>query len=68
MEKLLVSVDEFAEAAGVSDWTVKRLLREGVVPSVKINGRRLVPVSAIREYVDRLMEGTESPAEDSLSA
>jgi excisionase family DNA binding protein len=68
VEKLLVSVDEFAEAAGVSDWTVKRLLREGVVPSVKINGRRLVPVQAIRAYIDGLMEGQESGAEDSLSA
>lgn len=54
MEPIFASVAEFAAAIRVSEWTAKRLLRDGTVPSVKLNGRRLVPVQAIHEYADRL--------------
>lgn len=65
MDKTLLSMDEFAAMIGVGEWTAKKLIREGAVLSVKIGDRRLVPVSAVKAYVDRLVaeaQGERVPA------
>lgn len=52
----LLSVDECAEAMRLSRSTVYNLMRSGEVKFVKIGGRRLVPVEAVKTYVAGLME------------
>lgn len=56
MEKLLLSPEEAAEVLGVARSTVYDLIRMRVLTSVKIGRRRLVPVTACRELVDRMVE------------
>ena len=46
-----MSVDEAAEALGISRSTVYRELNAGRLPSVKIGRRRLVPASAIAQRI-----------------
>jgi excisionase family DNA binding protein len=55
MEKLLLSPEEAAEALGVARSTVYDLIRMRVLASVKIGRRRLVPVAACREMVERML-------------
>lgn len=55
MEKALLSIDEFCEAIGIRQSLAKKLIREGAVLSVKIGDRRLIPVSAVKQYVDDLV-------------
>jgi excisionase family DNA binding protein len=59
--KLLLSVEEAAEAIGVKRTTLYGLLRSGDVEGVKVGNRRLVPVEALEDYVERLRaEGREA--------
>jgi excisionase family DNA binding protein len=54
--KLLLTVDEAARALGVRrTFFYTKLLRTGEVFSVKLQGRRLVPVQELHEYVSRLV-------------
>lgn len=54
--KLLLTVDEAASALGVRrTFFYTKLLQTGEVFSVKLQGRRLVPVQELHEYVSRLM-------------
>ena len=56
MDKLLLSPEEAANVLGVARSTVYDLMRMRLLVSVKIGRRRLVPASACRELVDRLVE------------
>lgn len=56
MEKLLLSPEEAAEVLGVTRSTIYDLMRMRILASVKIGRRRLVPVRACREMVDRMVE------------
>jgi excisionase family DNA binding protein len=54
--KLLLTVDEAARALGVRrTFFYTKLLQTGEVFSVKLQGRRLVPVQELHEYVARLV-------------
>jgi len=50
MDSLNRNTRETAELLGVSEATVKRLIRRGELLSINIGGRRLVPQTAIDEY------------------
>lgn len=56
MEKLLLSPEEAAEVLGVARSTIYDLMRMRLLTSVKIGRRRLVPVRACHELVDRMVE------------
>ncbi|MGL4176369.1 MAG: helix-turn-helix domain-containing protein [Dermatophilaceae bacterium] len=56
MEKLLLSPEEAADVLGVARSTVYDLIRMRVLVSVKIGRRRLVPVRACHDLVDRMLE------------
>jgi excisionase family DNA binding protein len=56
MEKLLLSPEEAAEVLGVTRSTIYDLMRMRILASVKIGRRRLVPVKACHEMVDRMVE------------
>lgn len=54
--KLLLTVDEAAHALGVRrSFLYAHLLQPGDIFSVKVGHRRLVPVHALHEYVERLV-------------
>ncbi len=55
VEKLLLSPEEAAEVLGVTRSTIYDLMRMRILASVKIGRRRLVPVTACRELVDRMV-------------
>jgi excisionase family DNA binding protein len=57
MEKLLLTVDEAAEALGLSRWKLYALLRSGRLRSVKLDGSRRIAASALAEFVESLDEG-----------
>jgi hypothetical protein len=41
--KSAFSIKESAEILGISDWAANQAVRRGDIPSVKINGRRIIP-------------------------
>lgn len=51
---LLYRVEEAAEALRLSRSQIYELIRSGALRTVKIGGRRRVPVSACTEYVEAL--------------
>lgn len=63
MDKQLLSIKEFAEAVSIGESLAKKLIREGTVLSVHIGDRRLVPASAVQEYVDSLIAEAEAERE-----
>lgn len=54
MDKLMLTPEEAAEALGVGRSTLYDLLRLQEIPSVKIGRSRRIPVSALRDFADRL--------------
>lgn len=54
VEPLAYSVAETAAALGVSQDSVRRLIREGELPTIAlIGGRCVIPIRAIEAYLDR---------------
>lgn len=54
MDKLMLTPEEAAEALGVGRSTLYDLMRLQEIPSVKIGRSRRIPVSALRDFADRL--------------
>jgi excisionase family DNA binding protein len=59
MEKLLLTVEEAANVLSIGRSLLYELLASGQIARVKVGRRTLVPVAAVREWVDRqvLAEG-----------
>ena len=52
-EKLTYSISEAARALGLSQWTVKRLIADGLLPLVPHTGRRrLISRKRLAEWVE----------------
>ncbi|MFF2273571.1 helix-turn-helix domain-containing protein [Agromyces sp. NPDC058136] len=58
MEKLMLTPEEVADALGIGRSTVYDLLRLNAIVSVKIGRSRRVPVTAVREYAERLTQAS----------
>ncbi|TYB49330.1 helix-turn-helix domain-containing protein [Actinomadura chibensis] len=56
MSELVLTVDEAADRLRVSRWTLYNLIRSNQLRTLKIGRRRLVPVDAIAELLNELME------------
>ena len=54
---MLVRLERAAEALDCSPSTVKRLVRAGALPVVKVNGSTRVRVCDLREFVEHLADG-----------
>jgi excisionase family DNA binding protein len=57
VERLVYTVDEAASALCLSRAGIYELIRSEQVRSIKVGRRRLVPVNALREYIDAAMGG-----------
>ncbi|MEU9832279.1 helix-turn-helix domain-containing protein [Streptosporangium sp. NPDC048047] len=54
MTPLLLTVSEAAAALAISRSKLYELIASGAVASVRIDGSRRVPVSALHDYIARL--------------
>jgi excisionase family DNA binding protein len=61
MTPLLLTVPEAAAALAISRSKLYQLLTSGALASVRIDGSRRVPVSALHDYIARLT-GKEAAA------
>ena len=57
-----ISVREFKEQHGLSRNLVYEQLRKGVLPSVRLGGRILIPVDALQQMMERQGQ-RETPTE-----
>lgn len=63
MEPVLVPIwPDAGKAIGLGRTKTFELVGSGELPSVRVGRRRLVPVSAIRDYAERLMAEQGQPA------
>jgi excisionase family DNA binding protein len=56
MDKLLLTPTEAAEALGIGRSKLYELMRTGVLQSVRLDGSRRIPRSAVIAFVLRLQE------------
>ncbi|MFI7690740.1 helix-turn-helix domain-containing protein [Nonomuraea sp. NPDC049655] len=54
MTRLLLTVPEAAEALAISRSKLYQLLATGAVASIRIDGSRRIPITALNEYITRL--------------
>ncbi|MFI7130170.1 helix-turn-helix domain-containing protein [Nonomuraea sp. NPDC050153] len=54
MTRLLLTVPEAAEALAISRSKLYQLLATGAVDSIRIDGSRRIPVSALNDYITHL--------------
>jgi excisionase family DNA binding protein len=54
--KLLLTVPEAAKALAISRSKLYELLASGAIRSVRIDGARRIPLNALNDYVNALME------------
>lgn len=52
-DRIAISVEEAARMVGLSRAAFYPIVMAGDVPSVKVGARRLVPMNALREWMDR---------------
>ena len=65
---LLVTVNQAAELLGIGRSTVYELIEAGELKSVKRGASRRIPLKAIYDYVDRLIDdGDDGPSVASTS-
>jgi len=56
VELMLLTIDEAAASLRVSRWSLYNLIRSGQLRTIKIGRRRLVPMNALTECLERLKE------------
>ena len=56
MDITLFTIDEAATQLRVSRWSVYNLIRSGQLRTIKIGRRRLAPLDALTECLERLKE------------
>jgi excisionase family DNA binding protein len=58
--KLLLTVPEAAKALAISRSKLYELLASGALRSVRIDGSRRIPLNALNDYINALMETEEA--------
>ncbi|MDP9370501.1 MAG: helix-turn-helix domain-containing protein [Chloroflexota bacterium] len=51
IRNLTWTVDEVTEAFGVTPYSVRRMIREGRLESIRVGGRRLIPHRAVLNHL-----------------
>ena len=57
MTQILVTVEEMATMLSIGRTVAWELVRKHKIKSVKIGRTRRVPIAAIQEYIEQLMDG-----------
>jgi excisionase family DNA binding protein len=66
---LLLTVFQCADALNVSQWTVRRLLKTGALPTVRIGSRVLIKASDLNCFIDeRTTSAVDHPTAPGLAA
>lgn len=52
LDRLAYSVEETAHVLGTSTYTVYKLVREGVIPSMRVGRRVFIPVEPLKRMLD----------------
>lgn len=60
MPKLLLTVPEAAKALAISRSKLYELLASGAIRSIRIDGSRRVPLNALNDYINALMDTEEA--------
>jgi excisionase family DNA binding protein len=55
MPRLLLTVPEAAQALAISRSKLYELLASGAIASIRIDGSRRLPLTALEDYVSRLL-------------
>jgi excisionase family DNA binding protein len=55
MPRLLLTVTEAAEALAISRSKLYELLASDAIASIRIDGSRRIPLTALEEYISRLL-------------
>jgi excisionase family DNA binding protein len=55
MPRLLLTVPEAAQALAISRSKLYELLARGAIASIRIDGSRRIPLTALEDYVSRLL-------------
>lgn len=56
MEKLVYSVQEVAEALGISKSYAYELVREGIIPSLQLGKKRIIPKEKLKIWINEKIE------------
>lgn len=56
LQVLAVAVSEASRLLSLSEFTVRAYVRRGVLPSIRLGRRILIPVSALMEVIRRKQE------------
>jgi len=51
--KLAMGLREAGESVGLSHWTLRKMIAEGKLPSVRVGRRVLVEPEALRQLIER---------------
>lgn len=55
MPRLLLTIPEAAEAPAISRSKLYELLASGAIASIRIDGSRRIPLTALEQYVSKLL-------------
>lgn len=58
MSRHLYSIEDAAEQLSIGKSTLEELIRDGIVETVQIRRRRLVPAAALDDYIERLRKAS----------
>lgn len=56
MEKLVYSVQEVAEALGISKSYAYELVRKGIIPSLQLGKKRIIPKEKLKIWINEKIE------------
>ena len=62
-ERKVLTVDEVAEKLGICSQLVRRQIKKGIIPCVKVGDRYLIPIVAFERWLDECGQATLGEAD-----
>jgi len=62
-ERKVLTVDEVAEKLGICSQLVRRQIKQGVIPCVKVGDRYLIPIVAFERWLAECSQATLGEAD-----
>lgn len=62
---LVLCPDDVAQLLGCSSWTVRRLIRSGQLPAIRLGRRYLIRVSDLHAFLEQATNHNSSPPSSS---